>query len=473
MGESRAVRADAEQSDLARRAPLFRTTVHAASGGAAVAAALFAIRGTVSPGFPGWYMAVVSLVPMATAPLSLWLLRRGQLNRAVASFMVSLMLAIFAMAHLTGGVTGPVAVVLPAIPVAAGLTGGRLPGRWVGFSVAVLYLGMALLEGLGVVRPWDAGVLMSGVAHHSLMIATITVMAVLVGAFSSQVDSAFSVARQRRLELRAVSEEARRVAEAERETRLRQERTAVQLRVAVQRYLSFLKRVAAGDYSARLSLEELDGTEAGAQELRTLGEYLNATVDALTKALADMQAMQRRYAAESWAERAGPDGGGIEVRYEDGRIAPLDQSWLPLMSRATGGGDPVVEGIEAVVPVALGGEVVGVVGARRGGSDSAADANWSEDELAVMRAATDQLSQTMESLRLLDQTQRGAARERTISQVAGRVRRELDVEGVLYAAVDEIQQALGLGRVTLRLVSPSVEAGTGAPEDRTGPVNGE
>jgi hypothetical protein len=56
-----------------------------------------------------------------------------------------------------------------------------------------------------------------------------------------------------------------------------------------------------------------------------------------------------------------------------------------------------------------------------------------------------------ENLRLLDETQRRAARERLIGEVTGRVRETLDMNTVLKVAVRELRQSLGLPEVVIRL----------------------
>jgi hypothetical protein len=267
--------------------------------------------------------------------------------------------------------------------------------------------------------------------------------------FANLVESSLEVAYQRERQLADAEQQARQAAQAERETRLEQERTAGRLRVAIRRYLAFLERVSEGDREVRLAL---DDEQEDVQELRVLGEYLNRTVDALTGAIEEMESVQRRYTAEAWSAFVAGGGTGLEFAYADGQVALAgpDVGWMPLMQRAVQQGDVVVEGQEVAVPLVTGGEVIGVLGAER-------EAGWGRDDVAVMRAAILQLAQTVENLRLLDQTQRGALRERAIGQVAGRVRQELNVESVLRAAVDEIQQVLGVDRVTLRMVKEHQE----------------
>ena len=65
-----------------------------------------------------------------------------------------------------------------------------------------------------------------------------------------------------------------------------------------------------------------------------------------------------------------------------------------------------------------------------------------------------QIGLALEYARLLEQTQLGAARERTIGEVTGRMRESLEMETVLRTAAEEMRQALGLDRVVVRLTTP-------------------
>jgi len=86
----------------------------------------------------------------------------------------------------------------------------------------------------------------------------------------------------------------------------------------------------------------------------------------------------------------------------------------------------------------LRGEVIGALSARR---DS--ETEWSQDEIALIQAVTDQLAQTMDGIRLLDETQRRAARERLLREVTARVRSSTDPETVLKSLLREVGTVLG------------------------------
>ena len=102
------------------------------------------------------------------------------------------------------------------------------------------------------------------------------------------------------------------------------------------------------------------------------------------------------------------------------------------------------------MPLNVGGQVIGVLEGRRPGG-------WSTEEISLLETLVEQLGATVERARLYRETQRSAARERTIGEVSGRIRETLDMETMLRTAVDEIRQALSLERMVVRLGTPEEE----------------
>jgi PAS domain S-box-containing protein len=168
-------------------------------------------------------------------------------------------------------------------------------------------------------------------------------------------------------------------------------------------------------------------------------------------ALQGMEAVQRRYLQRVWSEYAYTR----EIRgYEqtsDG-VIPLGDTLLPEVQQALQEQRTVVmnggDGTSAlVVPVILRGQPLGALGFRVEGDPE----RWSNDDIALTEAVGEQFALAAENLRLLDETQRRAARERVTGEVTTRIRESLDLERVLKAATDQIFQALGLERVVVRL----------------------
>lgn len=67
---------------------------------------------------------------------------------------------------------------------------------------------------------------------------------------------------------------------------------------------------------------------------------------------------------------------------------------------------------------------------------------WSEGELALITAVIDQVAQTAENLRLIDEAQERASREQLLGQISDRLRRAPDVETLMKVGVEELSKIL-------------------------------
>lgn len=75
---------------------------------------------------------------------------------------------------------------------------------------------------------------------------------------------------------------------------------------------------------------------------------------------------------------------------------------------------------------------------------------WTEGELALIKAVLDQVAQTAENLRLINETQERASREQFISRASDKLRRAPDMQTLMRVAVDEISRALNPARTFVR-----------------------
>ncbi|MEJ2207563.1 MAG: GAF domain-containing protein [Anaerolineae bacterium] len=155
---------------------------------------------------------------------------------------------------------------------------------------------------------------------------------------------------------------------------------------------------------------------------------------------------------EAWATllRARPDLGFTRSR---GGLSPVGKEWRPEMEKAIQAGQTTVEEdggtgtVTVAIPVRVGGQIIGVMDARR----RLEAGEWSPQEIELVETLSEQLGLALEGARLYEDTQRRAAQEELVGQVTGRFRETLDVDSVLKTAAQEIRQALGLSRFTVRL----------------------
>jgi len=172
-------------------------------------------------------------------------------------------------------------------------------------------------------------------------------------------------------------------------------------------------------------------------------------------ALQEVEAIHRRYLRQAWSEYLQATGPlGYEARRPD--VPPLGDAVLPEVrqameqQRAVVVAAPQGDGSSALVaPITLRGTVIGALGIHA--EDGARQ--WSEDEIALVTAIAERVALAAENMRLLDETQRRAARERLIGEITSRIRETLDVETMLKTAVDEMYQALGVDKIAIRLTT--------------------
>jgi GAF domain-containing protein len=68
--------------------------------------------------------------------------------------------------------------------------------------------------------------------------------------------------------------------------------------------------------------------------------------------------------------------------------------------------------------------------------------DWTEDELTVMQAAADRASLALENARLLEESQRRAAKERTIGEISAKIGGVTDLEDIIQTAMQAIGNTL-------------------------------
>ena len=76
---------------------------------------------------------------------------------------------------------------------------------------------------------------------------------------------------------------------------------------------------------------------------------------------------------------------------------------------------------------------------------------WTDHEIKLMEALTDQLSLALDSARLYEAAQRRATRDRLMGQVTARMRETLDLDVVLQTAIQDIGQALNIDEVEVHM----------------------
>jgi GAF domain-containing protein len=101
------------------------------------------------------------------------------------------------------------------------------------------------------------------------------------------------------------------------------------------------------------------------------------------------------------------------------------------------------------IPVRLRGQEIGKLKM----TSLKADRVWNDDEIAMAESAAERAALALENARLVEDAQRRAAKELTISEGATRVSEALDVESILQATAEELERVLNSSEVVIQLDS--------------------
>jgi GAF domain-containing protein/ABC-type uncharacterized transport system substrate-binding protein len=181
--------------------------------------------------------------------------------------------------------------------------------------------------------------------------------------------------------------------------------------------------------------------------------------------LREMEAIHQRYLGEAWRVYA-RSRSSLGYERVGGDVKPIDQA-LPEAQQAMDEQGPVVAGasrdsFSLVVPIMLRGQAVGALGFE----DPEGQRNWGPEEIATAKALAEQLALAADNLRLLEETQSRAIRERLTGEIAEQLRGSLDPDTILKTTVRELGRALGAERTSVEVSGPVRDDGTNGTAQR-------
>ena len=217
-------------------------------------------------------------------------------------------------------------------------------------------------------------------------------------------------------------------------------------------------------------------SEADIAALQTMADQValaidNAVLFSQTKtSLEHLRAVQQRYVAQTWDEflatrpvipidytEAGTEPGGTQFLRDARRAAMVHGRTVATTSPPPDDdGNDIKPQAALVVPLQLRGQVIGTIALH----ETDHPRPWTAEEIALAETIAEQVTLTVENLRLVEETQRRAAYQQKISDVTTSIRETLDMETVLKTAVQEVRQAMGLPEVEIRLAVEDTESTT-------------
>jgi GAF domain-containing protein len=137
---------------------------------------------------------------------------------------------------------------------------------------------------------------------------------------------------------------------------------------------------------------------------------------------------------------------GLGFRSTEGGLSPIGR--VPEESRPSPGENALS------LPIRVRGQLIGALETRK-------PAGWSQEEIALLNKAVDQLGAALDNARLFEETQRRAARERLAREIAEKLRALTHVEAIASKAADELGRALGTDTSFVALGPPQTVPGNG------------
>ncbi|HEX9921964.1 MAG TPA: GAF domain-containing protein [Anaerolineae bacterium] len=186
-------------------------------------------------------------------------------------------------------------------------------------------------------------------------------------------------------------------------------------------------------------------------------------------ALAEVEAVQRQYTVQAWETYRAKHAAITREQAREG-LAPLAESLPAAVQQAISHKQTIVildqpsatnsqlngenhpsppdmAASDLVVPLTVRGEIIGILGLQE--LDEAR--TWSQEEIALVEAVGEQLAQAAENLRLIDETQRRAAREKLMNDINDKIQSAQSLDEALQVAVKEVGLSLKVPQTVVRL----------------------
>lgn len=173
--------------------------------------------------------------------------------------------------------------------------------------------------------------------------------------------------------------------------------------------------------------------------------------------LAEIEAAYRQYVRGEWEQLLREQQGNWRIEHQARHVEQAEDRLTQLQEKVLHEGKTTVMNAEKnnghetepimVAPISLRGQVIGTLSLQ----GIAPDRVWTEEELTLVEAVSEQLALTLENLRLYEETQRAAWRDRVVSESTAKVWSSAEIEEVMRAAVAQLGDKLRASEVVIRL----------------------
>jgi GAF domain-containing protein len=164
------------------------------------------------------------------------------------------------------------------------------------------------------------------------------------------------------------------------------------------------------------------------------------------RALAESETLSRQFVRQGWQEftRARNLTG---IRHTGARATLLYSKNGDAEENLAAKGQTLTQpkGALLVLPVKLRDEVIGTVNVRSPGNRE-----WEQDELDIVTAIIERAAVALENARLLTESQKRAAKERTIGEISAKISAQSDIDELLKTAAVELGRTLPKANISIQ-----------------------
>jgi GAF domain-containing protein len=169
-------------------------------------------------------------------------------------------------------------------------------------------------------------------------------------------------------------------------------------------------------------------------------------------ALQESKALFEKYTRQEWRNFARQTK-QIGYVFDGKQVTPLERHITRESANAviqTGKLTLQKDSASIAIPIKLRGQTIGVLDVQSKRGSRA----WKQDEIAMLEAAAERAALALENARLVENAQRGAARERAIGDISARIGSVSNLESILQTAVEELGRRIGgAAEVTIEIES--------------------
>jgi PAS domain S-box-containing protein len=162
--------------------------------------------------------------------------------------------------------------------------------------------------------------------------------------------------------------------------------------------------------------------------------------------LTEIEATYRQFVQREWSQFLGEQHGGRwHVEHHQGGLAASEPEEA---NKPNGNGH---HGVAISAAIKLRGQAVGNLNLE----DIDPDRKWTAEEKALVETVSEQLAQTIENLRLFEDTQKRASREQLTREITDKMRASPDIDSIIETGLNELARVLNAPRTYVKLTPAS------------------